>query len=108
MARGSFQQHSVTLPVRTWQCGAGIPERGMSTWGTSPTWNSLQLCISRKSRAERSCSQQSMLDLSPLFKDCELAKGASLFYSDPFDCGKRVWKYSAEDYQEEETALPAQ
>lgn len=47
-----------------------------------PSW----LYISRKSTAERSCSQQSMLDPSPLSKDCELAKSASLFYSDPFDC----------------------
>lgn len=42
---------------------------------------SLQVvCTSRRRRAEGSCSNQSTLDLNPLFRDSELADSASRFF----------------------------
>lgn len=52
-----------------------------------PALSPLQVvCTSRRRRAEGSCSQQSTLDLNPLFRDSKLAEVASRFFSDPFDC----------------------
>lgn len=70
------------------QCGAGASERRMSTLGHLPigipssVLSAQVVWTSRKSTAERSYSQQSILDLNPVFQNWELAKGVSLFSSE--------------------------
>lgn len=84
------------LPVAdTGRVGSGRAEDGSPAasiplakgWGEaelSPPWppRGCGLCDT----AERSFSQQTTLHPNPPFTDCELAKGTSLFFSDPLDC----------------------
>lgn len=78
--------------ARPEQCGAGIAERRRSTWGPSSTWDSQPCPFSpgcwqlQKEHGCKVLSQQTTLHLNPPFADCELAKGTSLFFSDPLDC----------------------